>query len=188
MYGHKSRTTAKACPICKKELKASDYIEGDPFEREMDRDLQKRKEVMGRCKIPRKCFQTIEDYYDFLEKLEDLILNFRESIDMDQTRNSLDSLAKKCEEMMRAEEKKKTLKIEEGDEEFDWGKLKIPTLIEKDKPKTDVLRSMLDLRYFGQSSQLPKIKDKIQKAAGFSNEDCHARGIQELTSSIHNFL
>jgi len=185
LYSNKSKTNISKCPMCRIDLKESDWIKGDLLEREMEKDLQKRREVTSRCKRSRNTFATIEEYYDFLEQIDDLVHNFREGIDLENTRNKLDNLAKLCEDQMKLEEKRRLLRIDEADEEFDWQKLKLPSLLDKDK--SDQLRNILDLKSFDPKIH-PEMKKKIQKASGFSNEFCHSRGFQELKSCFKNFL
>jgi len=141
--------------------------------------------LINRCKRARNTFETLEEYYDFLEQIEDIIYNFRENVDLEITRNKLEALARQCEEHARLDERKRMLRIDEADEEFDWNKMKLPNLVNKDK--MDQIRSMFDLKNFGPIDN-KGIKLKVQRASGFSNELCHERGIQELKSCFSNFL
>jgi len=164
------------CPHCKKELKERDFFMESQIENQMQRDKKYREEVLKDYYKKRDDFGEDEDAYnDYLEEMEDIVYNLREELDIDWAKKQREIQKRKNYEENQKKIGQNILNIEKNEEEFDWDQVKMPGLTVKGSTPQE----MMTMR---EHSSI------IQSASGFSNKECHERGISEIFSCINKFI
>ena len=78
------------CPDCGQALKKSDYRMKQFDDIYIERDVDIRKEIMKDFNKREEDFETLMEYNDYLEKVEDLIYQRVNSINLVETMNEIE--------------------------------------------------------------------------------------------------
>lgn len=104
--------TAK-CYQCPTPLKRSNYKRQLFQDSQVEKDIQVRRDILRKFNKSQDAFPSLRSYNDYLEKLETVIYNLANNIDIDETNKLLDELRRPTVNLKDQAIKEKKLKIKE---------------------------------------------------------------------------
>lgn len=83
--------TAK-CYLCPTPLKRGNFKKQLFQDSRVEKDVQVRRDILRKFSRPQESFSSLREYNDYLEKLETIIYNLSNELDLDETNRLLDEL------------------------------------------------------------------------------------------------
>lgn len=80
------------CYQCPTPLKRGNFKKQLFQDSQVEKDIQVRRDILRKFNKNQEAFPTLRDYNDYLEKLETVIYNLANDIDLDETNKLLDEL------------------------------------------------------------------------------------------------
>ena len=188
--------TQIACPICRRDLRRGDFSSKFHDEREFERELAIRKDVISVLNKNEEEFASIEEYYDYLEYIEDTIFsimrgNIEESTNLTKLREvnqmQIQSSSIRMEQNMRILKHKALLHDSEFNEHLKDQAMDIDNPID-DNARSYIVKDMPDCLNIDPDYSLDTMdcdfKLMFLQASGFNHEAEYKSGISELRDSL----
>uniref|UniRef100_A0A0N5A2H8 RING-type domain-containing protein n=1 Tax=Parastrongyloides trichosuri TaxID=131310 RepID=A0A0N5A2H8_PARTI len=124
------------CRDCDKILKKHEFWEQQFDDPIIEKENYFRKRVKKVYNLKRDCFKSLEEYNDYLEKIEDLVYNLTYDIDVAETEKEIDNFAKNNADVIEQCRRKKDddqLWIDRAINEENNSKSRLLDRIEKEK-------------------------------------------------------
>ena len=91
---------AAPCPICGTTLKKTSFSEPLFEDLSAEKEYRTRKQVMKWFNKRREDFETLKDFNDYLEEIEDIIFNLINQIDVERTNSRIESYRRSNQEVI----------------------------------------------------------------------------------------